>query len=127
MHVEVVTNIIPTMNDDDEQLEGIARWIQNELGEFTPWHITRFYPHHNLRYLSHTPISTIEHAYNIGHQAGLKFVYAGNIPGHKSESTSCYSCGKLIVERFGYQTKVIGLVGSKCRFCGTELNFRVGK
>ncbi len=127
MHVEVVTNIIPTMNDDDEQLEGIARWIQNELGEFTPWHITRFYPRHNLRYLSHTPISTIEHAYNIGHQAGLKFVYAGNIPGHKSESTSCYSCGKLIVERFGYQTKVIGLVGSKCRFCGTELNFRVGK
>ena len=127
MHVEVVTNIIPTMNDDDRQLEGIAHWIHDELGELTPWHVTRFHPHYNLRNLPSTPISTIEHAYDIGRQAGLKFVYAGNIPGHKTENTSCYSCGKLVVERFGYQTKVIGLAGSKCRFCGAELNFRVSK
>lgn len=126
MHVEVVTNIIPTMNDDDRQLDGIARWIHDELGELTPWHVTRFHPHYNLRNLPSTPIHTIEHAYDIGRQAGLKFVYAGNIPGHKTENTSCYSCGKLVVERFGYQTKVIGLAGSKCRFCGAELNFRVG-
>lgn len=127
MHVEVVTNIIPTMNDDDRQLEGIAHWIHDELGELTPWHVTRFHPHHNLRNLPSTPISTIEHAYDIGRQASLKFVYAGNIPGHKTENTSCYSCGKLVVERFGFETKVIGLAGSKCCFCGAELNFRVTK
>jgi len=44
MHVEVVTNIIPTMNDDDAQLTGIAGWIAKELGEQTPWHVTRFHP-----------------------------------------------------------------------------------
>ncbi|MFC2024946.1 AmmeMemoRadiSam system radical SAM enzyme [Chloroflexota bacterium] len=124
IHVEVVTNIIPTMNDDDQQLEGIANWIRDELGELTPWHVTRFIPHHHMMHLPPTPVSTLEHAYDIGQKAGLKFIYAGNIPGHRTESTICYSCGKLNVERFGYQTNVVGLKGSKCRFCGAELNFR---
>jgi pyruvate formate lyase activating enzyme len=124
MHVEVVTNIIPTMNDDEEQLQGIAHWIRDELGELTPWHVTRFYPHHQLMHLSPTPVATLERACDIGRQAGLKFVYTGNVPGHSHENTVCYNCGHLIVERFGYQTTVIGLDGSKCRFCGAELNFR---
>jgi pyruvate formate lyase activating enzyme len=125
MHIEVVTNIIPTMNDDDQQLEGIANWIRDKLGELTPWHVTRFHPQHHMMHLPPTPLSTIEHAYEIGHRAGLKFVYAGNVPGHQSESTRCYNCGKLNVERYGYQTNIKGLDGSKCRFCGAELNFRV--
>jgi pyruvate formate lyase activating enzyme len=124
MHVEVVTNIIPTMNDDDEQLGGIARWIRDELGELTPWHVTRFYPHHYMTDLPPTPVSTIEHAYDIGKEVGLKFVYAGNVPGHKTESTTCYSCGRLVVQRSGYQANVIGLDGSRCKFCGAELNFK---
>ena len=124
MHVEVVTNVIPTMNDDDQQLEDIARWIRDELGELTPWHVTRFYPHHQMQHLPPTPIAALERAYDIGQKAGLKFIYAGNVPGHQSESTVCYSCGKLNVQRFGYQTKVVGLDGSRCQFCGAELNFR---
>jgi len=124
MHVEVVTNIVPTMNDDDQQLGGIANWIREELGELTPWHVTQFYPHHKMMDLPPTPLETIEHACNIGHEAGLKFVYAGNISGHRSESTICYSCGKLNVERYGYQVKVSGLEESRCRYCGAELNFR---
>jgi len=124
MHVEVVTNIIPTMNDDDDQLEGIARWIRDELGELTPWHVTRFYPHHHLMHLPPTPVATLEHACQIGKQAGLKFIYTGNVPGHESESTVCYSCGRMNVQRFGYQTKLVGLEGARCRFCGAELNFR---
>ena len=124
MHIEVITNIIPTLNDDDEQLESIARWIKDELGELTPWHVTRFYPHHNLMYLPATPIATLERAYNIGQKVGLKFIYAGNVPGHQSENTVCYSCGKVVVRRFGYETETVGLNGSKCRFCGAELNFR---
>ena len=124
MHVEVVTNIIPTMNDDDQQLEGIANWIRDELGESTPWHVTRFYPNYQMMHLPPTPVSTLEHAYDIGKKAGLRFVYAGNVPGHKAENTVCYSCGKLIVQRVGYQTKLEGLEDSRCRFCGAELNFR---
>jgi len=125
MHVEVVTNIIPTMNDDDEQLEGIAAWIRDELGELTPWHVTRFHPQHQMMHLPPTPLATLERAYDIGRKAGLKFVYAGNVPGHRSESTVCYSCGKLNVQRTGYQTQVVGLDHSRCKFCGAGLNFRV--
>lgn len=127
MHVEVVTNIIPTMNDDNQQLEGIAEWIHDELGELTPWHVTRFQPHHHLASLPPTPVSTLERAADIGRKAGLKFVYAGNVPGHNSESTTCYSCGKTAVRRYGYQTEVTGLAGSKCKYCRAELNFRVAQ
>ncbi|MFC2001184.1 AmmeMemoRadiSam system radical SAM enzyme [Chloroflexota bacterium] len=124
MHVEVITNIVPTMNDDDRQLEDIARWIHDELGELTPWHVTRFYPHYQMSHLPPTPIATLERAYDIGRKAGLKFIYAGNVPGHQSENTTCYSCGKLNVARYGYQTKMVGLDGSRCQFCSAELNFR---
>jgi pyruvate formate lyase activating enzyme len=125
MHVEVVTNIIPTLNDDDAQLIGIAHWINDKLGPLTPWHLTRFYPQYQLD-LPATPIATLEHALEIGHQAGLKFVYIGNVPGHDGENTRCYQCGKLIVERQGYRTRICGLQGSRCKYCGADLNFRVG-
>lgn len=124
MHIEVVTNIIPTMNDDDEQLAGIARWILDNLGELTPWHVTGFVPRYELGYLPPTPVSTLEHAYQIGQRMGLKFIYLGNVPGHQSESTTCYKCHRSIVTRFGYHSKIEGLSNSKCRFCGAELNFR---
>jgi pyruvate formate lyase activating enzyme len=122
MHVEVVTNVIPTMNDDEAQLEGIAHWIRDNLGELTPWHVTRFYPHHQLQHLPPTPVATLELAYNIGKKAGLHFVYVGNLPGHTAESTICYSCGNLAVQRIGYHTDASGLDGSRCRSCGAELN-----
>ena len=124
MHVEVVTNIIPTMNDDNEQLGGIAAWIHDKLGELTPWHVTRFHPQHRLRDLPSTPVETIDRACEIGKQAGLKFVYAGNVPGHESESTRCYHCGSIVVRRLGYITEVLNLDGSACKVCGTDLNFR---
>jgi pyruvate formate lyase activating enzyme len=124
MHVEVVTNIIPGWNDDDVQLSGIAHWIAHDLGEMTPWHVTRFYPQYQLQNVPPTPVATIEHAVDIGHKAGLKFVYPGNIPGLAGESTTCCACGAPVVERVGYDTKVVGLKGSACALCGTDLNFR---
>ena len=124
MHVEVVTNIIPGMNDDDEQLSGIAQWIQHDLGELTPWHVTRFYPQYKMTESPATPIATLEHACDIGYKAGLKFVYTGNVPGHPDENTVCYQCGTTVVRRTGYHTEITGLDGSKCRSCGAELNFK---
>jgi len=120
-----VTNIIPGMNDDEEQLSGIARWIFDNLGELTPWHITRFYPMYKLDHLQATPVATLEKGYDIGKKQGLKFVYLGNVPGHQYENTVCYSCGEVIIRRSGYDTEVLGLDGSNCKFCGANLNFRV--
>lgn len=124
MHVEVVTNVIPTLNDDDEQLRSIAGWIRDDLGELTPWHVTRFHPLHEFAHLAATPVATLEKAYRIGKETGLRFVYLGNVPGHEYENTVCYSCGNLAVRRVGYDTRVVGLDGSRCGSCGADLNFR---
>lgn len=124
MHVEVVTNIIPGLNDDDAQLIDLAAWIREELGELTPWHVTRFYPQHKMSHLPPTPLSTLERAYSIGRNAGLCFVYLGNVPGHSAENTICHSCGKTVVRRTGYQVAVLGLEGSNCKHCGADLNMR---
>ncbi|MBI4301946.1 MAG: AmmeMemoRadiSam system radical SAM enzyme [Chloroflexi bacterium] len=124
IHVEVVTNVIPTMNDDEEQLTGIATWIRDNLGELTPWHVTRFYPHHYLRHLPPTPISTLEKAAALGRQAGLRFVYLGNVPGHEGENTRCYSCDQLVIHRLGYHTQLSGLKDAHCASCNADLNIR---
>ena len=127
LYTVYVTNgyMSPEALDDDEQLQGIAGWIHDKLGELTPWHVTRFYPQYQATHLMPTPISTLERALEIGKKAGLKFIYTGNVPGHDGENTYCYSCSKMVVQRSGYNTRVIGLAGSKCKFCGAELNFRV--
>jgi pyruvate formate lyase activating enzyme len=124
MHIEVVTNIIPTMNDDTEQLSDIANWIKDKLGVFVPWHITRFHPDREMMHLPPTPVRTLEKAYEIGANAGLRFIYMGNIPGNPHENTVCYNCGKIAIERTGYNTKVLGVKGSSCSFCGADLNIR---
>ncbi|MDD5190819.1 MAG: AmmeMemoRadiSam system radical SAM enzyme [Dehalococcoidales bacterium] len=127
MHVEVVTNVIPTMNDDDDQLSGIAAWIAAKLGADVPWHVTRYHPAFKINQIPATPLATMEHAYALGKQAGLKYVYLGNVSGHPSENTDCPACGQPVVKRLGYETQVTGLNGSCCRFCGTDLNFRTGE
>jgi pyruvate formate lyase activating enzyme len=124
MHVEVVTNVIPTINDDDEQLRGIARWMVNSLGPSTPWHVTRFFPMHRLQDVQPTPPSTVRRAVEIGRAEGLRFVYAGNIGGI-SEYTVCYACGAVAVRRSGYATEVVALEQGHCAQCGADLNFRV--
>lgn len=126
MHVEVVTNIIPGWNDAEEQLKGIADWMVEDLGELTPWHVTRFFPMHEMQHVEPTPVSTIRHAVEIGHAAGLKFVYSGNVRG-EGEDTVCYSCGRTNVRRVGYKAEVVALRGSSCSHCGAELNFRTSE
>lgn len=124
MHVEVITNLIPTLNDDPEQLTALATWIRDHLGPDTPWHVTRFYPQHRMTHLPPTPIEALERAYDIGRKVGLHFVYVGNVPAHPGENTHCHGCGRLAVRRAGYQTDIVGLDGSRCAGCGTDLNFK---
>lgn len=120
IHVEIVTNVTPTINDDEEQLKGIATWIRDNLGPETPWHVTRFIPHYELRSLYATPLSTLEKAYDIGRRAGLRYVYIGNIPGHRYENTYCYNCNDLLIERFGFSIERYLLEANKCPRCGAE-------
>jgi pyruvate formate lyase activating enzyme len=123
-HVEIVTNVIPTFNDDDATLSGIARWIVERLGADTPWHVTRFMPHLEFAHLPPTPIATLEAAVKTGHDAGLEFVYLGNVPGHEGENTVCPNCKRLLVRRTGFAVEDVALRGTFCAMCGRNVNVR---
>jgi pyruvate formate lyase activating enzyme len=123
-HVEIVTNVIPTFNDDEATLGGIAAWIAAELGPETPWHVTRFTPYLDFSHLPATPIPTLERALKIGHDAGLKFVYIGNVPGHEGENTVCPNCRRLLVRRTGDAVEDVALRGTFCAMCGENVNVR---
>ncbi len=121
MHVEIITNVVPGYNDDTEELRGIARWIVQNLGDETPWHLSRFYPYLELSHVPPTPISTLETARKTGVEEGLKFVYTGNIPGHKWENTYCYGCGKMLIERVGFCVKTFEVKNGACTECGSRI------
>ena len=121
IHVEVVTNVIPTLNDDGSVMGKLAEWICSTLGEDTPWHVTRFTPHLELQHLPPTPIGALESILQIGRQAGLKFVYIGNVPGHDDENTRCPSCDAAVIRRFYHATVELSLSGSKCPKCGEAI------
>lgn len=125
MHIEVVTNIIPTLNDDDSQLRAIARWIRDELGVATPWHVTAFHPNYRLLHLPPTPVAALERAIDIGREEGLQFLYAGNVWGHESESTRCPGCGTVVIRRSAYSVRIRNLTSDgHCGACGFDLNIR---
>lgn len=116
--LEVTTLIIPGHNDGEADLRGIARFIAEELGPETPWHVTAFYPTYRLLDSPPTPAATLRRARRIGLEAGLKFVYEGNIPGEGGENTSCPACGKTVVERHGFRLLGVKLAAGRCGFCG---------
>ncbi|MCD5401123.1 AmmeMemoRadiSam system radical SAM enzyme, partial [candidate division NPL-UPA2 bacterium] len=81
--LEIVNLIIPTLNDEPDKIKEMCIWIRDNLGEDVPLHFTRFSPAYRLTHLPPTPIKTLELAVKIAHEAGLKYVYIGNVPGHK--------------------------------------------
>ncbi len=121
MHVECVTNVTPTINDDEGELKGMARWIRSELGPDTPWHVTAFSPHQELSDLPSTPAAQLERVRQFGLDAGLRYVYIGNVPGHQAGNTWCHKCGALLIRREGYDTSLVGLKGAACARCATPL------
>ncbi len=79
IHLEVTTLIIPTKNDSEKELRLIAQYIKENLGDDVPWHVSRFFPHYKLADLSPTPVEKIYRAVELGKEAGLKYVYPGNV------------------------------------------------
>ncbi|MCK7467372.1 MAG: hypothetical protein MZU91_03990 [Desulfosudis oleivorans] len=113
--------MIPALNDSDEELKDIAQFIAG-LGKETPWHISRFHPQFKMLNVPVTSISSLHRAVEIGKQAGLKYVYSGNVPGDEGENTHCFHCGNLLIERYGFKVVSINLTGNKCSKCGTQLD-----
>ena len=99
--LEVTTLVIPGINDDDGELKDVADFVAEELGVDTPWHISRFFPAYKMTDVSPTPVETLNRAREIGLEAGLRYVYVGNVPGEVN--TVCHKCGQILIRRLGYR------------------------
>jgi len=99
--LEVTTLVIPGINDDDEELQDAADFVANELGVETPWHISRFFPAYKMTDVPPTPIRTLRRAREIGLEAGLRYVYVGNVS--DEANTVCHACGRTLIRRSGYR------------------------
>ena len=115
---EIVTLIVPALNDTDADFRSLSQWILRELGPDVPLHFSRFYPQYKLKNLAPTPTQTLERAWNTARDAGLHYVYLGNNPGHPGENTACHGCGKTVLRRMGYQVLENNVKAGKCGFCG---------
>ena len=119
--VEVTTLIIPGLNDGEQELRDIARFVKS-VGAEIPWHVSQFYPIYKLADLPRTPVSTLRRARKIGMEEGLRYVYEGNVPGEGGENTYCYSCGSMLIKRYGLTLLENHLEDGKCPECQTKID-----
>jgi len=119
--LEITTLIIPGHNDSREELIQIAGFIAS-IDRDIPWHVTQFHPTYKLMDRPRTPVETLRMARRIGREAGLRYVYEGNVPGEGGENTNCPECGQLLVDRFGYIISKYHIVDGKCEYCKTKIS-----
>jgi pyruvate formate lyase activating enzyme len=120
-HLEIVNLVVPTLNDSEKSLQGLATWVAGELGPDVPVHFNRFYPGYQLMNLPPTPVSTLEHARNIAMARGIRYAYVGNVPGHPGNHTYCPSCKKAVILRENSFVSEMHLKKGACRYCGQQI------
>jgi pyruvate formate lyase activating enzyme len=118
--VEITTLLIPGMNDSRDELKQIAKFIV-ELDPGIPWHISRFYPTYRMTDRPPTSPASIQKAREIGLEAGIRYVYSGNLPGDPGENTFCHHCGQRLVHRIGYQIRENRIQSGTCPDCQTKI------
>jgi pyruvate formate lyase activating enzyme len=121
MHVEVVANLIPGINDNESELKELATWISEDLSVETPWHITRFYPRWKLSQGSPTSPGQLEKTRDLAMRVGLKYIYIGNLSGHPANHTYCPDCGKRVIERTDWGGVTCSLESGRCPSCGNVI------
>jgi pyruvate formate lyase activating enzyme len=118
--IEITTLVIPGHNDSENELRQIAQFVRS-VGVDVPWHVSRFHPTYQLMDQPVTPVKTLKRARQIGLDAGLRYVYEGNIPG-EGEETLCWSCGKTLMKRYGFSVEENHVKDGKCGYCGAKMD-----
>ncbi len=122
IHIEVTNLVIPKLGESEDRLRELAIWVGNELGKDTPMHILRFYPSYELIDLPQTPASLVERSVEVVEETGMRYVYAGNLPGSKGENTFCPHCRGLLVGRHGFTILKWNLTKHMtCPECGEKI------
>ena len=118
--VEVTTLVIPGVNDTPDALRWTAEAIFG-ISPRIPWHVSRFFPAYRMVDRPPTPVETLERAFRIGRETGLRYVYLGNAPG-EGEETRCPKCGERLIERSGYRIRENRLNEGACPTCGEPVD-----
>lgn len=124
IHVEVTMLLVPGLNDNKDELRAFAEWLAG-VSKDIPLHFSQFHPDYKMMDRPITPTKTLEMAYKIAKDAGIRYVYVGNVPGHDKESTYCYNCGHKLMHRVGFSVLKSELQkttsGYKCPECGKKI------
>ena len=126
--LEIVTLLIPGFNDSPEELRALTRFLA-DVSPDIPWHVTAFHPDYGMTDRGPTTPAMLVHAAAIGREEGLRYVYAGNLPGRVGdlEHTCCQQCGERLIARRGYLIQDYRLTASgSCPRCGTPVPGRWG-
>jgi pyruvate formate lyase activating enzyme len=119
--LELTTLLIPGLNDGDDEVDALSRWVAENLGPETPLHLTAFHPDYRLRDLPPTPPATVERARERALAAGLHFVYVGNVASPHGADTWCPNCGGLLVERHWRAVARQAIANGACTHCGRPI------
>lgn len=117
--LEIVVLLIPTLNDNPDDLKRMAAWVVKELGPDVPLIFTRYHPAYKIRNIPATPAKTLHRAVAIAMGEGCHYVYGGNVPGMKSGNTYCPDCKSVVVDRYGYA--ILKNTTGKCKKCGKQI------
>jgi len=119
--LEVTSLIIPGINDDQHEIRDMANFVATELGLDVPWHISRFFPAYKMKEVPATPLQTLLMAKKIGLEAGLSYVYLGNVKSDGDMDTKCPQCGHVLIERSYFGIMKNNVQENRCPNCGKEI------
>jgi pyruvate formate lyase activating enzyme len=122
VHVEITYLIIPEINDGEEEIREMTRFLVDQIGLETPLHLSRFFPKYKFKHIPPTPLSTLMRAREISIEEGIRYVFIGNLSDGSYEDTICPKCNKSVVERRGYFITGWHLDNEmKCNYCDKKI------
>ncbi len=124
--VEVTNLVIPGLNDDPAETRALSEWVRDHMGPDTPLHFTAFHPDYKMLDRPPTPAATLTRARAIAREAGLNYVYTGNVRDPEGQTTFCPGCGEAVIERDWFAVRAYRLDGDRCRACGQRIAGRFG-
>ncbi len=119
IHVELTYLVVPGHNDGSEEIRDFSEWVRRELSDDTVVHFSRFHPHHKMSHLSPTPEHKMSRAKDIARDAGLNFVYLGNLP--SNNNLYCPKCHHTLLKRGYFSSGELKLDDGRCPNCGREI------
>ncbi len=122
VHIEITNLVVPKIGDSMDKIKEMAKWIKDNISQDTPFHLLRFHPDYKMTTTPATTVEEMEKAYMTARNAGLHYVYLGNVPGHPSENTYCPKCNELLIKRYSFEITQWNLTKDmRCPVCSNPI------